>query len=538
MLVRPLSQILLFLFSLVATGAYADEEKPQIKWFFQEFPPAYIGDGPHANSGYADQTVAYFFAKMPEYRHVRVKSSYSRALAAMKDRSGSCHGGLFRSPEREEHMVFSLPTHHLIPNRVIILKKSLPLFQPLMTEEGAIQLDKLIATKDLTLGYVASRLYSPRIDAALASPEAANPRVQVPFNHFANMLIRGRVDFVFAYPVEAAFQFQSVGAADQVITLPVAGEPRYVSARIACEKSPFGRAVIDRVNAVIEAEGDVPAYFHYYAKWLDSNSLKTYRSIVASLAKTNPALADTLGEDPEQKESSRDKVRITNGEWPPYLSADLPGQGIVSQIVREAFAEVGVAVEYGFFPWQRSYVLAQKGHWDGSVIWLQTKERSEAFLFSDTVIDASMHFFHLRSNPIQWSNGSDTRKVVAGATMHTAHPILEKMQENGKLKIDRAGSYELLFGRLLAERIETVPLDYYVGAHYISTQLLPEDQRRITVEPVGFETRRYGLMLSRAMPRHEAIMERFNRGLEQLRARGRYDEIIAQLKATLGQPSS
>ncbi len=46
-------------------------------------------------------------------------------------------------------------------------------------------------------------------------------------------------------------------------------------------------------------------------------------------------------------------IRLTNGEWQPYLSKDAPHHGFASHIVTEAFALVGVEVEYGFFPWKR-----------------------------------------------------------------------------------------------------------------------------------------------------------------------------------------
>jgi len=62
-------------------------------------------------------------------------------------------------------------------------------------------------------------------------------------------------------------------------------------------------------------------------------------------------------------------IRLTNGEWQPFLSKDAPHHGFASHIVTAAFALVGVEVEYGFFPWKRSFKLAKEGTWDGSVVW-------------------------------------------------------------------------------------------------------------------------------------------------------------------------
>ena len=60
---------------------------------------------------------------------------------------------------------------------------------------------------------------------------------------------------------------------------------------------------------------------------------------------------------------AEETIRITNGEWPPYMSKKLKHYGLASRITTEAFASQGVKVEYGFFPWARSKLLVE--HRDG-----------------------------------------------------------------------------------------------------------------------------------------------------------------------------
>lgn len=48
--------------------------------------------------------------------------------------------------------------------------------------------------------------------------------------------------------------------------------------------------------------------------------------------------------------SAEEVVRITAGEWPPYLGSDLPHFGIAGRIITEAFATQGITVEMTFFP--------------------------------------------------------------------------------------------------------------------------------------------------------------------------------------------
>lgn len=45
-----------------------------------------------------------------------------------------------------------------------------------------------------------------------------------------------------------------------------------------------------------------------------------------------------------------EQVRLTNGEWPPYLGETLPYHGVASRIVAEAFALQGIEVQWEFHP--------------------------------------------------------------------------------------------------------------------------------------------------------------------------------------------
>ena len=58
---------------------------------------------------------------------------------------------------------------------------------------------------------------------------------------------------------------------------------------------------------------------------------------------------------------TRDTIRLTNGEWQPLMSKNVPHHGIASHVVTEGFALVGVEVEYGFSPWKRAKKLARDG---------------------------------------------------------------------------------------------------------------------------------------------------------------------------------
>ena len=120
-----------------------------------------------------------------------------------------------------------------------------------------------------------------------------------------------------------------------------------------------------------------------------------------------------------QNTTAIQRVRITNGEWAPYLSEYLPDHGFASHVVREAFARAGIEVVYGFFPWKRSFQLAAKGIWDGSVVWVPTRARKTDFFFSKTVVRDNEYLFHLNHLDLNWHKIEDLEGLTIGGTLHT-----------------------------------------------------------------------------------------------------------------------
>lgn len=53
-------------------------------------------------------------------------------------------------------------------------------------------------------------------------------------------------------------------------------------------------------------------------------------------------------------------VPIT-GEWLPYTSQKLEGQGVISAVVTAIVKEMGMKVEYLWMPWERGDMMVREG---------------------------------------------------------------------------------------------------------------------------------------------------------------------------------
>lgn len=52
--------------------------------------------------------------------------------------------------------------------------------------------------------------------------------------------------------------------------------------------------------------------------------------------------------------ANAETVKITTGEWKPFISEEFKHGGVILHIVREAFARKEIDVKIGFFPWARA----------------------------------------------------------------------------------------------------------------------------------------------------------------------------------------
>lgn len=225
-------------------------------------------------------------------------------------------------------------------------------------------------------------------------------------------------------------------------------------------------------------------------------------------------------------------VRLTNGDWAPYLKPD-PPYGIVSRIVESAFAESDVSVLWGFFPWSRSYVLARDGRWDGSAAWSCSPERFREFYFSDALLPFDYVFFYRRNRDFDWQTADDLKGLRIGLTQNYVYgDVIQQLKESGGAKLEVATSDEINFRKLLAGRIDVFPMDAIVGRELLARQFSPEQTESLAIHPRVVHSANLYLLLSRRVAGNGRRMELFNAGLEALRQRGGIKAIVDTLPAS------
>lgn len=221
-------------------------------------------------------------------------------------------------------------------------------------------------------------------------------------------------------------------------------------------------------------------------------------------------------------------IRLTNGEWPPFTSQKLKHDGVYSHIVSESFALEGVTVEYGFFPWKRSYIYVREGVWDGSVTWAPTPEKEKDVFFSTPVFLHTKVFFHLKSFPFAWNTINDLQKVQIGTTAeYTYGEEFDRAVKDGVIRVDSVTQDIQNLHKLFADRIQIFPTDIDVGYALLNANFSSDKIALVTYhgKPIQ-QTMTCAIFTKATSEKSQRLLKLFNRGLVKLKESGAYDRML------------
>lgn len=218
-------------------------------------------------------------------------------------------------------------------------------------------------------------------------------------------------------------------------------------------------------------------------------------------------------------------IRLTTGEWSPFISKDLEHHGFVMRIIKESFALEGVEVQYEFFPWGRADMLVKEGVRDG----LAVQPESPDFYNSDVVIEDKLVFFYSKKKPFDWNTLEDLKGIsIGGVIANTYGEVITKMEENKEIAIERVARESQNLRKLLLDRIQVTPMGLAFGYSLLRKNFTDAEIKEITHHPKPIRVSQYRLALSKKVDRNKKMLQLFNAGLRKLKESGKYDQYIQE----------
>jgi len=228
---------------------------------------------------------------------------------------------------------------------------------------------------------------------------------------------------------------------------------------------------------------------------------------------------------------AEETIRVATGEWKPYISKSLKHYGVCTQIITEAFALEGVKAEISFFPWARGERFAQLGEWDAMATLVSTPEREKVFYLSKVAYSSKRVFFHLKSYSFDWDTLDDLKGISIGATLGYKYGnMFENAEKEGRISVLRVPKDEQNFKMMLIGRTKIFPFTLNAGYFMLNEQFSPDNVAKITHHPKILQKADYHVMFPKKSNRSLRLVNLFNKGLEQLKKNGRYDQLFKEFR--------
>jgi polar amino acid transport system substrate-binding protein len=231
------------------------------------------------------------------------------------------------------------------------------------------------------------------------------------------------------------------------------------------------------------------------------------------------------GAGADERQNGPAAVRLVTGDdYAPFTGSDLPGGGMITDIVREVFQLLGREVDVSFRPWKRGYQETLAGKYVATFPYVRTAERTADFLYSEPVLQTAMRPFVKAGSELD----ADNLKDPAG--LRYCYPLGYELTDTAAAKT--------LIDSLEREKPATMTRCFELLAHGRVDFVLTEPiQARITrmkfKTPIDFKA--IDLVIDKTtlhviFPRRHLesanALRRFNRALRRLKATPRYSAII------------
>ncbi|NYZ69903.1 transporter substrate-binding domain-containing protein [Endozoicomonas sp. SM1973] len=219
-------------------------------------------------------------------------------------------------------------------------------------------------------------------------------------------------------------------------------------------------------------------------------------------------------------------IRITTGEYPPWLSKSYKHGGFVQHIITEAFKHKGYKTKYDYHPWARNYKEGQKQHYHATAFWYKSEAREKLFYYSDALYSEDVVFFHLKTTLFdKWHSLEDLKPYRIGATRgYTYTHQFWDAYKTKKLNIIISNSDQINFKMLLKRRIDLFVMASVAGYATLQQEVSTSQLLTITYNPKPLSSNTTHLLFYKKHQNSKKLLAIFNEGLRYIKKSGFYEK--------------
>ncbi|WP_108651644.1 transporter substrate-binding domain-containing protein [Dongshaea marina] len=247
------------------------DEEHEIYWPYLDSPPLYHYLGKDDLRGFGFDIVRMLGKELKGYHNTFVQTSPDRLFIGIKERLNYCMYGVYKTPEREEFMYFSLPARITPPSALVIRKTDLAKFG----QGKPLSLQELLKDQKLRFVYLNGVIYSAYANGLIE--DYRNDSNLYPLNYHGSslrpleMLLRKRADYTLSTP-SMLYEADKQELADKIAYIPRLKDYEYQVGYVVCPKNEWGRQLIDKINHILYLKVSKGQYFEYFKALMPANN--------------------------------------------------------------------------------------------------------------------------------------------------------------------------------------------------------------------------------------------------------------------------
>ena len=215
----------------------------------------------------------------------------------------------------------------------------------------------------------------------------------------------------------------------------------------------------------------------------------------------------------------------TDAAYAPFESQNEKGEivGFDIEVVKAAAAKAGVEVKFVNTPWEGIFNNLAQGDRDLLVSSITiTEERKQTMDFSTPYFDAQQLIAVKQTSKV--AKFDDLKKLKVGVqTGTTGDEVVTKLLGKNSTNVKRFESTPLALKELESGGVDAVVADNGVVIHYVANN--PDAKFKTVADNTSFAPEQYGIAFKKG---NTELLEKFNKGLADIKADGSYDKIYAQ----------
>ena len=211
--------------------------------------------------------------------------------------------------------------------------------------------------------------------------------------------------------------------------------------------------------------------------------------------------------------------------WAPHYGPDMPDDGALTQITKAAFTRAGHNATVEFIAWNRALKNVEDGKNDFVMGAYFNEERAATYFVSDPVYYLDFGLVSLESLGVTEIDGlRSVEPYTIGVNLGYANT--EEFDSADYLKKEVAPSPKLNLRKLYRNRIDMVIGAFDVVRFEAQKENL-DTSRMVFIQPPLQRNALY-LLVSRAIPDGQELVNDFNRGLAEITKDGTLNSLLAQ----------